>query len=124
MTEPDKNTEAELRAFFEAAKLAEPEPDDDLMNRIMHDAALVQVQHQRSDNKPGASIGFWAAVSDSLGGWRGMTALAACTCVGLWIGFATPEVVNNYSGGLITSGQGETLDFADLYGFEDMLTES
>ncbi len=114
-----------LGAFFEAARKAAPQPDAPLMERVLADAAKVQADLTAQNATPVArSSRLWLAIAENLGGWRGMSALTACACTGLWIGFSTPEFVDSYSGGLLTAEPVDTLDFADLYGFEDMLTES
>ncbi|MCP5087196.1 MAG: hypothetical protein GY952_10385 [Rhodobacteraceae bacterium] len=125
MSEPDKNTHSELDAFFDAARRAQPEPEIGLMNRILVDAADVLASRSRAPvGTADARPGFWRTLMETLGGWPGMSALTACAFAGLWIGFMTPDVVSGYSGGLIVGSQTETLDFSDLDGLEELLTES
>ena len=124
MTDPMKPDDpSALELYFNAAREAGPTPDQALMQRILDDAASVQAARTQARTSPASRPAFWPFVAESLGGWRGLSALAACACAGLWIGFATPDLVDTYSGGLLAADDAGALDFADVYGFEDMLTE-
>ncbi len=125
MTHLNSHNDDDLEPFFRAAKDAVAEPGTDLMDRILQDAAAVQAGFVETAPAP-ASVpgpGLWAGILDSLGGWRGVSALTACAFVGLWIGFAAPGTIRDLSAGLVAPGEVATLDYNDLFGLQELLVE-
>lgn len=110
-----------LEDFFAAAKAMQTLPEAGLMDRILRDAATVQIEMIAAPTAP--KVGFWVGFADTLGGWRGMSSLTACACAGLWFGFATPQTVSDFSAGLISVGETAQLDYDDPYGLQELLTE-
>ena len=97
MSETNKNQDASLDALFKAARQAEPTPSGNLMTRIMADAAEVQdAMQQQSTPDVVPSRGFLQGISDALGGWAGVSTLAACVGLGIVFGFASPDAVMSY----------------------------
>jgi len=114
-------SDEKLEDFFKAAKEAQPLPDAALMHRILQDASVVQ--NRLLEPAPLPATGFWAGIVDTLGGWRGVSALTVSACAGLWFGFVTPQTVSDLSAGLIPQTTFAELDYGDPYGLQEMLTE-
>ena len=81
-------------------------PDDDLMARVLGDAALVQQRRLEVPIAPKASV--WAQVGQMIGGWPALGGLAAAGVAGLWIGVAPPADVESFAASLL--GTSETVD--------------
>lgn len=110
----DKDRDTELEAFFGAARDTAPVPGDDLVARVLADAAAVQPRQQRIA-RPARQSWFRA-----LGGWPSLAGLATATIAGVTIGVADPATV----GDLAFYGLGDGYDFSTLgdgfnLGFED-----
>ena len=82
-------------ALFGAAKSADPVPSADLMARILADARDVQAVPVQSMPRV-APRRFGDVWADLFGGWAGATALAACVCLGMIVGFTSPDAVLSY----------------------------
>ncbi len=82
-------------ALFGAAKSADPVPSADLMARILADAQHVQDAAVQTVPAvvPKRSRAVWAEL---FGGWAGITTLAACACLGMILGFTSPDAVLSY----------------------------
>lgn len=96
----EENADAEARAleaWFAAARAEPAEPPLALMSAILGDAAIVTAERRPAPprRKP--------AVLGGIGGWKGLTALAACAAVGFWIGIAGQVTIEN---GAVWSGAG------------------
>lgn len=113
MTEPDKDDIA-LDAFFAAARAEEPVPGDDLMGRIMADAALVQGRSAVAVAAPVAS--GWRGILAAIGGWPAMGGMAVATMAGLWIGISPPTGLATFASGIF----GETVS-VQIYADDDPL---
>jgi hypothetical protein len=76
------NSEAELEAFFEAARTEAPALSDGLRDRIVADALAVAP----------ARAPWWrfAQLREVIGGWYGLGGLVTAGLMGLWIGIAPP----------------------------------
>jgi len=85
MTDP-KSTE--LDVFFAAAKENVPTPNQDLMARVMADAAALQPQN--AGFAPVAKPGVWESFLDMIGGWPALSGVAAAGVAGVWLGVAPP----------------------------------
>ena len=114
MVEQRPFDEQELDDLFGLAQDNAPAPSDDLMAKIMADAAAVAAH-----NAPVAaqvapvSPGFWASVLAMIGGWPAAAGLATAAVTGVMIGVASPDTIET----LTASTFGE----ADAYALEDLL---
>ena len=108
MTDDKEMTDTDLEAIFDAARAHPPDVPEQLMKRVVADAAT----HQ-----PGRS--GWARLFDMLGGLPGLGGMATATCVGIWIGVAPPTNVPDFAGQIlgfeVTTDEG--LEGATLTGF-------
>ena len=82
-------------------------PDDGLVARVLADAHRVQAEGwPQADPAPG----FWAQLTEVLGGWPSFGGLAAASAAGLWLGLAPPAAADAVVAGLF----GETVSVALL----------
>jgi len=120
-TEHPMMDDAELEAFFTAARAETVDPSAALMARIVADAeaqaeareALRQMPAPRAPRR-----GLIAAVIGGLGGWPAVAGMVTATVAGVWFGFAAPDQVNTLAGGLLWS---DTAGSATSYDLEDIL---
>ena len=102
-----------LDAFFDAAKANPPVPSDDLMARIMADAAAQAPQPagvalpSHATDRPGVLAMFMSAI----GGWKPAVGLAAAAVSGVMIGYVTPETFDAVAGGTFLSADDLVDDF-------------
>ncbi len=77
---------AALEPFFAAARAADRGPTTTLLSAILGDAADVSAERRAAAAHPvpGPRGGYLRTI----GGWRGLTALAACAALGFWLGIA------------------------------------
>lgn len=112
MTDKDRIDEGELDRLLAGAADNAPAPSQDLMARIMADADGVAdgfapaVPEVSSPVRPG----FFATLMKSVGGWPAMAGLATATVAGIWIGYGTPEALNDLSAGYL----GASYDLGDF----------
>jgi anti-sigma-K factor RskA len=82
---PEDEAATALAPFFAAARAAPPGPPVSLLSAILADAA-------EATAPPAATAASartrWRAAPPALGGWRAVTALAACVLLGFWLGLA------------------------------------
>ena len=92
MSEQDMLSEKQLAQLFKEAAEDAPRPDPALMRRIVADAQAVSGAQadMRANPTVGTRLSAWLSM---LGGWRGVGGLITAACVGLWFGFASPDVV-------------------------------
>ena len=89
----------DLDDLFAAARGAEL-PGDDLVARVLADAAAVQAE---ADTVPACSGGGWmAGMLSGIGGWFGAGGLVAATTAGLLIGVYAPDTVDTVLGGQLS----------------------
>lgn len=114
-TEPE---DARLEALFAAAREAE-RPGDDLVARVLADAAMVQAAARPAlSPSPVQRGGVWAGILSALGGWPGLSGVTAAGVAGLVIGLWAPDVVDSLSGGqlwLLTGGGGTMPEMGMLW---------
>jgi hypothetical protein len=116
-TEPE---DARLDALFAAAREAET-PGDDLVARVLADAAMVQAAARPAPAPSPAPVqrgGVWAGILSALGGWPGLSGVTAAGVAGLVIGLWAPDVVDSLSGGqlwLLTGGGGTMPEMGMLW---------
>lgn len=119
-TEQPMIDDAELEAFFVAARDEVPKPSDALMARIMADADGEIATRAAATARPvrRARPGLIASVIGALGGWPAVAGMVTATLAGVWFGFAAPEEVNTLAGGLLwTDSTGATAASYDLEDF-------
>lgn len=89
----------DLDDLFAAARGAEV-PGDDLVARVLADAAAVQAE---AATRAAPSGGGWmSGLMSGIGGWFGAGSLAAATTAGLLIGFYAPDTVDTVLGGQLS----------------------
>lgn len=116
MTERDEDQG--LEAIFGAAR-ARPVPHvrDDVMARIMAEAQAhlpppVAPATPRTD-------GFWSGLFASVGGWAGLSGMAAATCAGVWLGFVQPDGLSGISSDLMGASLTlPSIEATDVFGLE------
>jgi len=87
----------DLDDLFAAARGAEV-PGDDLVARVLADAAAVQ-----ADTVAAPSGGGWmSGLLSGVGGWFGAGGLVAATTAGLLIGVYAPDTVDGILGGQLS----------------------
>lgn len=111
MTGPDHTRDdAHLGAFFEAARAERPGIGDDLMARVMADAAAetgrqAYLAAARAPRRPGV----WALMLATLGGQGAVAGLAAAAVTGLWVGLAPPATLQVLAPGLFGTAEAADL---------------
>jgi hypothetical protein len=88
----DKSDDTMLEGFFEAARANPPAPDDAFMARLMADAetavpATPKIAPEQSRRDPLARLKALFAASG----------LSGAAALGVWIGFAMPDLVTTVS---------------------------
>ena len=89
----------DLDDLFAAARGAEA-PGDDLVARVMADAAAVQAEAATAPTPSGG--GWLAGLLSGVGGWFGAGGLVAATTAGLLIGVYAPDTVDSVLGGQLS----------------------
>lgn len=84
-----------LDELFAQARADHVTPPDDLVARVLADAASVQAG--RAAAEPPVRQGLWARTLDTIGGWPAVGGLATAGLVGLWIGVAPPDAVEDFA---------------------------
>lgn len=115
MTEQDKDDFA-LDDLFATARGVAAEPGDDLMARILADAAAVQARPVAAPTPAPVASGGWRGWLSAIGGWPAAGGMALATVAGVWIGVAPPSGLTTWASGL----WGETVS-VDLDPEDDLL---
>ncbi len=107
MSDQDADT-TKLESFFAAARATAPQPEDDLVARVLADAEAAQPRNTHPVAKQ--SRARWLP---ALGGWPALASLVTATVAGVSLGFADPVAVGDlafgaFGGGYDFSGVGET----------------
>ncbi|WP_102107054.1 dihydroorotate dehydrogenase [Oceaniglobus roseus] len=123
MAEPDKTRidDDTLEDFFAAARAAPVAVSDDLVARILQDAAAAQPWAPAPAR---AAPGPLARLVGALGGWPSLAGLAAAALAGVWIGTAQPVMIEDLGIGLSArsdTAAAEGYDLADLMPGYDIL---
>lgn len=94
-----------LDDLFKEARVDNPGPSDDLMARVLADAAALQpVPTAPRIEAPS----LWARALGSIGGWPALSGVAAAGIAGLWIGLAPPDAFDVW----VATAMGETTSFS------------
>ncbi|MFO7922013.1 hypothetical protein DZD18_06330 [Rhodobacteraceae bacterium W635] len=88
----------EIEDILAAARDAN-RPSDDLVARVLADAAAVQAASSAPAGRPAR----WRLAWPALGGWLGAGGLAAAAAAGLFIGVAAPDRVDSALGGQLSA---------------------
>ena len=118
MTDP---TEKMLDDLLGHARAREALPSDDLIARVLADAATVQNAADWGP-VPTPAKGVWANLMEAIGGWPALSGLAAATVAGIWVGVAPPAMVSDVTAAVI--GDEVTVSFvseSDLLSFEGLI---
>ncbi len=118
MTDKRPLSDAELDGLFAASRRAAPAPSDDLMARVLGDAAEAAAPAAVPAPRRAGRRGLLAQI----GGWPAAAGLAAAAVAGLAIGLWQPEALDDLTGGYLASAAGyEIEDLLPSYG--DLLGE-
>ena len=117
MTNPNDDT---LNDLFAQARGTTSAPSDDLVARVLADAAAMQPTQATSASP---RIGLWARLLDVIGGWPAVSGLAAATVAGIWVGVAPPPSVEDMTAQLIGDEISVSLFSADLQLDEGALSD-
>lgn len=105
----------ELDAVFASAKAEAMQPSQDLMRRVLADAAALQPRPAPSlgsvRNPVPESGGFWAALAALFGGAGALAGVGSAAVAGLFIGFVQPAAFDTVTGLLVSTA---TIDQIDL----------
>ncbi len=121
----DAREDAELDAFFEAARADRAVPSEALMAAILTDAMAQLPQPQKTSQntmKPQASVAPRSFLKDliaQIGGWPALAGMATATVAGVWLGMAQPNQLEILSGGVILSGSYSATEAT--YALEDLV---
>lgn len=96
MTNPNEDM---LNEVFAQARAVDVSPSDDVMARILADAATVQDEFATRPMPEKA--GLWDRMMDALGGWPAVSGLAAATVAGIWVGVAPPTAIEDLTSSVI-----------------------
>lgn len=89
-TDRQNNDEAALEALFDAARDDREAPDADFMARLAADAAAEVRPFEWAAPRTARKGG----ISHAFGRWFAALALAGSTALGVWIGFTSPDLLN------------------------------
>ncbi len=95
MTKSDSDM---IDALFAQARTQSPAVSDDLMVRVLADAADMLV-HPVVAPKPA----LWPTFMELIGGWPSVGGLAMAGVAGIWVGVAPPASVTTWAADLIGS---------------------
>ncbi len=118
MTGPnDRIDEFELDALFEEARGESPTPSDDLVARIVQDAA--QMQPKPASSEGHEPTGVFRQFLAAIGGWPALGGLATAAITGVYIGVAQPGLVG------VTAAELEDLDYVstEIWPSDDLFFE-
>ena len=104
-----------LDAFFDAARDVAPvPPGEDLMARVLADAAAEQPVPTTPDRTSRRAMPPRPSPSQSLaallGGWKGAAGLSVATLAGLWIGISPPGPLAETAGSVFGTGTAYVID--------------
>lgn len=121
-TEHQITDDADLEAFFVAARVQAPDPGPDLMSRVLADAHAEIAARSAPARPAPRRRGMVEALLAALGGWPAVAGMVTATLASVWFGFAAPDQVNTLAGGLLWTDA--TTDAATGYTLDDLLPGS
>lgn len=96
MTKEDDSLDLEL--WFSASRKHTADPSDDLLARVLADAAMHQPEApgiMPRAPEPEPRVSLWQQFTGAIGGWSGLAGLGTATVAGLWIGLSAPNTLVN-----------------------------
>ncbi|WP_068112929.1 hypothetical protein [Tropicimonas marinistellae] len=112
-SETDKTLDEELEVFFEASRVAAPDPSPEMLARVLADAYSAQdaIEIEAPATAPETSrrAGL-GGVFSAIGGWPAMAGLVTATAAGIWIGYNPPSTVDTLTQPLLGSVYNLTMD--------------
>ncbi len=90
MSDIEKKT-VYLDELFDAARSYDADLPDQLAQRIITDARIVQ--NERHPNSHRSRPGVLSQIMTLLGGWPAIGGLATACAAGIWLGFAPPAAI-------------------------------
>lgn len=124
MTDPQKNHDRLADDLLAQARAQAAEPGDDLIARVLADAAAYQPQPDQTaaasgrEAVLGARPGLWAQMMEVIGGWPALGSLGTATVAGIWIGVAPPAAVLDLTAALVGDEVSVAM-YTDGLGFDD-----
>jgi hypothetical protein len=113
---PDPVEEAMLEHVFTAARnVSQAPPGDELMARVLADAAAEQPRSDTAPATPRRRPMPRLNLAALLGGWRGAAGLSAATLAGLWIGISPPAPLAQTAGDMFGTAYVIDLDTTAAY---------
>jgi len=97
--------DAAMDALLRGARGADT-PGEDLVARVLADAAQVQAARAMPVAAPRSGGGWFSGLVQSFGGWPAVSGVTLAGVTGLLIGFSAPDLVDSWSGGQIWSLSG------------------
>lgn len=113
----EKDAPEALEGLFAELRSDVVEPTPDFMARILADAMEMQPEAKGLPVAQPERRGMVSSVLSMFGGWPAMAGLMTAAVTGIWIGAATPDVVNDTFAGLFGSDIGSAL-FETSGGFD------
>lgn len=111
MSMNDKDDSLDLELWFSASRKHTADPSDDLLARVLGDAARMQPQAPGIMTAAPVLVpkpSLWAQFMNAIGGWSGLAGLGTATVAGLWIGISPPAMLQSVSSALTQTGNYET----------------
>lgn len=93
-----KSNDDFLDDLFAGAQSQTPQVSDDLMSRVLADAAAAQYVPSTVPKQS-----FFAGLFEMIGGWPSVGGLAMAGVAGLWFGVAPPAAVSTWTADLFGS---------------------
>ena len=120
---PEKDDDAMLDDLFAVARTETVPPSDDLMMRIMADAAAHNVVARTP--VPARPISWFTSIKEMIGGWAAVGGLATATATGLWMGISPPTAVEDFTASYYSTASVERSEITidSLLGFDTLILE-
>ncbi len=120
MNKDDDSLDLEL--WFSASRKHTPDPSEDLLARVLSDAAMLQpeapgIVTTAPEPEPRPSI--WQQFTNAIGGWSGLAGLGTATVAGLWIGLSAPTTFTGLISGDTTFTEESAFDPTYLSDMDD-----
>ncbi len=93
---PDTKPDADLTAFFDAAKDADAQPTAAFMEAVLADAMNQTQTRTQSKQRSAPTQPWWARLFRNIGGWQSAAALTASAFLGITAGYAAPSALDYF----------------------------
>lgn len=100
---PDTELDAELAAFFDAAKDVDNTPNTAFLDAVVMDAVNQTKERAKPLRQAGLSTLRWRGLLRNIGGWQSATALVASAFLGITAGYAAPSALDYFDSGQMTA---------------------